>query len=145
MRNLFNSRVRVEELKTVRGPDGRMVTEYFPVTGSTDLMTAKLQSLPCRLDLVFLRPGKDVPQAVNAGKAPDRIGVMFCERGIPLKAGHRVTAVPNKFGEIPVPGSFEIKTIPDVAVGYSRAHHIEVQIVETVNDDIDEVWPTNAD
>jgi hypothetical protein len=87
--------------------------------------------LQCRLDLTFLRPGKDQPAPVVAGRAPDRTGVCYFDpapdaNGASLvKAGDRLQCVSG-----PVFGTFEIRLIPDVAQGLTGAHHIEVQVVE---------------
>lgn len=120
--HLLNSRVAVERLQ-LSTSNGRAQMMWIP-------QPAPLNYVRCRLDLNFLRPGKDVPMAVEAGKAPDRIGVMFCEIADGIKAGDRIRAVPNDIGLIPVPGTFEIRVIPDVAQAYSAGHHVEVQIVE---------------
>jgi len=96
---------------------------------------APLSAVKCRLDLNFLRPGKDVPAPIEAGAAPDRIGVMFCRATVPLRAGDRIVATAG-----PVKGIFDIKSIPDVALDFASGHHIEVQIVETVQN-LAGVWP----
>lgn len=120
MDHLFSSTVKVQRLtKSVQ--DGMAVTEWKDVT------TSPLSRFKCRLDLNFLRPGKDAPPAYEAGVAPDRIGVMFCRASVPLRAGDRIVTVAG-----PVEGVFDIKTIPDVAINFSSGHHIEVQIVESV-------------
>lgn len=116
MRHLFSSRVSVLRLE-LSSADGMASYAYVPVAG--------MDSVPCRLDLNFLRPGKDQPTAPEAGKAPDRIGVMFCDATVAIRAGDRFRAVAG-----PVTGVFEIRQTPDKAVDYSSAHHIEVQIVE---------------
>jgi hypothetical protein len=90
-----------------------------------------LDRVYCRLDLTFVRPGKDQPPAYEAGKAPDRVGVLFCDSTAGLLAGDLIVAVPNDYGMIPLPGTFEIRVIPDQAQDYMGAHHIEVQIIET--------------
>jgi hypothetical protein len=79
----------------------------------------------CRLDLNFLRPGRDAPMPVEAGVVPDRVGVLFCDYTENLKAQDRVVTIAG-----PVTGTFEIKATPDVAIGFSQAHHIEVAITE---------------
>jgi hypothetical protein len=130
MDHLFSSVVKVQRLTRTR-VDG--ITEMSWVD-----QDAPLNAIRCRLDLNFLRPGKDVPAAQEAGAIPDRIGVMFCRSGLPLRAGDRIVAVSG-----PVEGIFDIKTLPDVAVGYSAGHHIEVQIVETVNNtSVSSKWPS---
>lgn len=125
MRHLFNSVVRVETLE-LRDVDGQAVLDWglYDSPGS--------DWVECRLDLQFLRPGRDVVAPINAGVVPDRFGVMFCDAYAPLIAGCRIVTQPNAFGEEPVSGTFEIKTIPDVAQDFAAAHHIEVQIIESV-------------
>lgn len=86
---------------------------------------APLDAVPCRLDLNFVRPGKDQLPALEAGRAPDRVGVLFCASEVALKAGDRVVTTKG-----PVTGTFEIRAIPDQAVAYASANHIEVQIIE---------------
>lgn len=127
MEHLFSSVVKVQRLVKTRKDS---MTELAWVD-----QESPLNAIKCRLDLNFLRPGKDIPPAYEAGVAPDRIGVMFCRAGLPLRAGDRIVTVSG-----PVQGTFDIKTIPDVALDYSSGHHIEVQIVETVQD-LTGKWP----
>lgn len=126
MLHLFASRVRVER-PAITNVNGRARTEWSAVSGAS--------SVPCRLDLQFVRPG-DIPPAIVAGKAPDRYGLGFFSVGAPIKAGDRLVTVSG-----PVTGTFEIRTIPDNANAFSAAHHIEVQIWET-NRDLDAFWPS---
>jgi len=136
MEHLFNSVVRVEELRQTQ-EDGVVTTDWRPVEG--------LEALPCRLDLNFVRPGKDILPAPVAGKAPDRIGVLFTFAHAPLKAGHRLTAIPHPdTGAFPVQGTFEIRVVPDQAIAFAVAHHIEVQIIEVAQDPKKFSWPGQA-
>lgn len=126
MIHLFNSRVQVERLTTTNN-NGRSQMLWVP-------LDAPLDYVACRLDLVFMRPGKDIPAPLEAGRAPDRIGIMFCAADLAIRAGDRIVTVPNDFGLEPVKGTFDLKVIPDIAQDYSGGHHIEVQVVETLND-----------
>lgn len=130
--HLFNSVVRVEELQAVV-EDGTAISTWNPVAG--------MEKVKCRLDLNFIRPGKDILPAPVAGKVPDRIGILFASVGTPLKPGQRVVAVPNKFGKMPIKGTFEIRVVPDEAIDYSDAHHIEVQVVEVAQKPVKFNWP----
>ncbi len=113
MRHLFSSVVEVSRLSV---SDGGGVPYYsFDPVGQ----------IKCRLDLNFLRPGKDQPPAPEAGRAPDRVGVMFCDKGADIKPGDRISAVSG-----PISGVFEIRVVPDIAVGFVNGHHMEVQVVE---------------
>jgi hypothetical protein len=79
----------------------------------------------CRLDLNFVRPGKDIPPPVAAGRAPDRFGILFCDVVPNLRSGDQVRMV-----EGPVVGIFELRVVPDVAQARFIGHHLEVQVVE---------------
>lgn len=85
----------------------------------------------CRLDIGFLRPGRDAPAPLVAGRAPDRIGVCYFDpvtdaSGVPfVQAGDRLSCV-----EGPIAGTFEIRMVPDTALDFAGAHHCEVQIIE---------------
>jgi len=128
MQHLFSSIAKVQRLQKTRGADG------VPETTWVD-QGSPLNGFRCRLDLNFLRPGKDAPPAYEAGVAPDRVGVMFCSATLPLRAGDRIVTVSG-----PVQGVFDIRSMPDIAVGFSAGHHIEVQIVETVQN-LQGKWP----
>lgn len=118
MDHLFSSTVKIQrsQLTVV---DGQAIMDWVD-------QPSPLQSVKCRLDLNFLRPGKDQPPAQEAGRAPDRIGVMFMSASIPIKAGDRLVTLAG-----PVTGTFDIRVIPDIALDYSTGHHIEVQITES--------------
>lgn len=135
MEHLYASAVRVERMALTQ-VNGKATYNWATVTEG--------DYVKCRLDLNFVRPGKDIPSAPEAGSAPDRIGLMFCSASAPIMAGDRVVAIPNDIGDIPVPGTFEIRVIPDVVVGFSEAHHIEIQILET-NQNLAGVWPVDSE
>ncbi len=152
MDHLFSSYVRVEQLNlVVDNETGRSESVWEPATSEDPAEQELLTALKCRLDLNFVRPGKDIAPAPVAGRAPDRIGVLFTYGYAPLKAGQRVVAIPDPSyptKPMPVEGTFEIRVIPDKALDYATAHHIEVQILETnqslelfAPDEDDEVLP----
>ncbi len=129
MRHLYNCRVAVDELSgdIVNGTPtltwaqlGVNLDPYLP--GSEG-------ELMCRLDLYLQRPGKDAPMPIVAGRAPDRVGVMFFDAtaaAAAVKAGQRVRVLSG-----PVTGTFEIRATPDPAQDFSPvAHHMEVQVIE---------------
>lgn len=140
MYHLFNSCVRVEELQLVV-TDGVAAMDWAQATSEDPNAQTLLERLPCRLDMNFLRPGKDIAPAPEAGKAPDRLGIMFTYPFAPIKAGQRVVAIENDWGLIPVKGTFEIRVIPDEAQDFSKTHHLEVQIIETNQNLTMENWP----
>lgn len=131
--HLLNSRIMVRRLSLIT-EDGRAEMIYTN-------QPYPLNYVPVRLDLTFLRPGKDVPMPVEAGKTPDRIGICFAETNSGLRAGDRITAITNDYGVIPVPGTFDIRVIPDVAQDFFGGHHVEIQIVEVAQAFMDSVRP----
>ncbi len=135
MEHLFNSVVKVQRPETTQNPDGVAGTQRVDVT------TGGLNHVKCRLDLQFIRPGKDAPSPINAGGAQDRYGVLFCRADVPLRAGDYLVCIPNSAGKLPVEGTFEIKSIPDKAMDFSDAHHIEVLVFEVTQDLTEDVWP----
>jgi hypothetical protein len=137
--HLFNSAVRVERLQLVV-TGGVAVMDYAQATDEDPAVDDMLKFLKCRLDMNFIREGKDLPPAPVAGKAPDRIGVLFTFPYAPIKAGDRIVAIENEQGKIPVAGTFEIRAIPDEAIDFADRHHIEVQIIET-NQELEGQWP----
>lgn len=102
--------------------NGRPMMDYVD-------LPAPMNYVRCRLDMNFVRPGKFEPPAISAGRAPDRVGVMFLDPWVPLHAGHRVVAIKG-----PVTGTFDLKNNPDMTVAFSKAHHQEVEIIETSQD-----------
>lgn len=124
MRHLYNSRAEVLRLSGVM-TNGTPVLTWTKVTVTVDTRLAVPGELLCRLDLNFMRQGKDQPMPAVAGRAPDRIGVLFCDATDEIRAGDRIHCLTG-----PVKGTFEIRTIPDEAIDYTSAHHIEVQVVE---------------
>lgn len=114
MRHLFPSRVSIMRGQSVNND------------GVPGLTWAEVKKMYCRLDLVFRRPGRDdLGYAVESGRAPDRMGVMFCDPKEPLTAGDRLVCLSG-----PVHGTFEINTIPDEVPGMSATHHLECTIRE---------------
>lgn len=141
MNHLYNSVVEVLRLSLSRDPD----------TGAVDMawtVVPRLNKVPCRLDLNFIRQGKDALPAFEAGRRPDRVGVMFTDLKWDIQAGDRVRTKKNKFNQEPVRGVFEIRNTPDEAQSISSVHHVEVQIIEVINDQsawaTDEILPSGG-
>lgn len=130
MQGLFVSVVQAQRLYR-SNVNGVATSTWQPYGDSRD-------SIPCRLDLLFVRPGKDAIPALEAGRAPDRYGVLFAEANCGLRAGDRVVCISG-----PIQGTFEIRAIPDMAQDYFSAHHMEVQVVET-NQKTQGVFPSGA-
>jgi len=115
MRHLFNSTLSVYRL--VRTQNKGAATVEWRATGIT---------FDARLDLTFVRPGKDSVPPAEAGKAPDRNGLLIYSNDTILRASDRLKVLEGPH----TPGWFEIRAIPDPAQGYSNAHHMEVQVFE---------------
>lgn len=124
MRHLYNCLVEVLQLS------GGLVygtpTLTWDVIGDTpDPVLGVTGQMMCRISLGVVRPGKDAPMPIVAGRAPDRVGVMYFDPSDAVKAGQRIHILDGPFL-----GTFEIRAMPDVAVMGATAHHMEVQVIE---------------
>lgn len=124
MRHLYNTRAEVLRPRPTI-TDGLAQISWQKLTIVVDAFAATPGELMCRIDLNFQRPGKDQPMQMVAGRAPDRVGLMFFDPTNDIQSGDRIHCLDG-----PVQGTFEIRVMPDPAVGYGPAHHMEVQIVE---------------
>lgn len=131
LRGLFSSKVQVLRLSPSLTSSGGMSVSWSPLTVILDRTLDQAGYMWCRLDLGFIRPGKDQPAPLVAGRAPDRVGVCYYDpvvdaSGVPVvRANDRLLCVQG-----PVAGEFEIRVVPDVALDYANAHHVEVQVIE---------------
>jgi len=131
MRPLYASRVQVSRLSPTLTTGGGMSLAWTALNVILDPTEDLPGYLRCRLDMGFIRPGKDQPAPLVAGRAPDRVGVCYYDpvtdaSGVPLvQAGDRIFTVGG-----PIYGTFEIRLVPDVAQDFSGAHHVEVQVIE---------------
>lgn len=132
MFHLYNSVVKTRRFSSAQ-VDGLLTTSWQDVTG-------ELAYVPCRIDLNFIRPGKDDPSPINAGGPQDRYGILFCDPNVPFKANDRIVCIPNDSGELPVEGTFEIRSVPDKAIDFAHAHHIEVLVFEIPQDLDEDTW-----
>lgn len=124
MRHLFASRVEILE-STTDVVDGARVQAWSKSTASFDPSCAPGE-MKCRLDLIFLRPGKDAPAPVAGGRSPDRTGVLFCSNTPALQGGQIIKVVSGPH----LGAMFLLKMRPDEAQDFSGSHHIEVQVHE---------------
>lgn len=124
MRHLYRSVVEVlTDGSYTRG--GSLIHGWHRAESMFDPYLGRVGYLACRLDLNFIRPGKDEPPMQTGGRAPDRVGVLFCDPTPYLKVGHRLKCVDG-----PINGLFEIRNVPDEAQDYVGVHHLECSIVE---------------
>lgn len=87
------------------------------------------EEIPCRLDLAFIRQGKDPGYVQEAGRAADRNGVLFAMPDAPFRPGQRI--------EIHAPGNpwldgsrFDLGGAVDLAMTLDELHHIEMAATE---------------
>jgi hypothetical protein len=131
MRMFYTSTCQVLRQDPQLQGGGGMSLSWLAVTSIVDPVLDEPGLLQCRLDLLFVRPGKDAPAPIVAGRAPDRIGVCYFDlatgsSGAPLVlAGDRLECVAG-----PIFGTFELRQVPDVGQDMIGAHHIETQVVE---------------
>lgn len=95
--------------------DGSPVTTYVKVNPFP---------IPCRIDLNFIRSGKDAMWLPSVARPEDRTGVMFFLPSAPLKAGIRakITRGPK--------GIFQLKGAIDEAWDFDSLDHLEVGVAE---------------
>lgn len=128
MRHLFHTRAEVLRLSQAR-VNGVPQMTWQKVPAIVDKWLGVSGEMKCRIDLSYVRPGKDQPMPVVAGRAPDRVGLMFLSATKYILAGDRIHCVAG-----PIRGTFEIRAMPDVAADFFVAHHMEVQIVEVAQE-----------
>lgn len=127
----YTSTVQVLRMNETLQAGGGMTMSWQPVTDIIDPVVDQPGMMKCRIDLTYLRPGKDQPPAYVAGRAPDRVGVAYFNlsadaSGIPfVRAADRLQCVAG-----PIFGTFELRLIPDVAQDATGASHCEVQVIE---------------
>lgn len=97
--------------------DGVLSSSWTPVPG--------MESVQCRIEVGFYRPGKDMPVPVQAGRAPDRVATYWVAPGLDLQPGDRMECVRG-----PVIGTWEVRTVPDRAINMQNFHHQEGQAIE---------------
>lgn len=125
MRHLYNCRAEVFRLN-VDVVDGLATQTWQKLDDIVDPYLGVPGELMCRVDWIFQRPGKDQLAPLVAGRAPDRVGVMFLDPTTEIRAGDRFHALLG-----PVQGNWEIRVMPDPAQAYGMlAHHLEVQVIE---------------
>lgn len=104
---------------------GSMSSSWVKITDMVDPLHGIPGEMKCRIDFGFLRPGKDAPSPITAGRAPDRVGVMVFDATPYVRGGNLI-----RIKEGPMTGTYELKSNPDPAVGYGSIHHLEVQVIE---------------
>ncbi len=124
MRHLFNSRAEVHRLTGTLAA-GTPTLTWSKTTDIVDAVLGVPGEMMCRLDLLHVRPGKDQPMPMIAGRAPDRVGLLIFDATPNLKAGDQIRMIDG-----PVSGVFELRVVPDPAVGFAATHHMEVQVIE---------------
>lgn len=94
--------------------------------GSPVARYVKVNDLPirCRIDLNFVRQGKDSLWNATAARPDDRTGVMFFLPNQTLRDGMRAEIVRGPSG------IFQFKGAIDEAWDHRRLHHFEVGVVE---------------
>lgn len=124
MRHLFKSTVEIIESVTDI-IDGARVQTWAKSSAKFDPELGN-GLMKCRLDLIFLRVGKDAPAPIVAGRSPDRTGVMYCSYTPNLQSGQIIKVISGPH----TGSSFLLKMRPDEAQDYNGTHHIEVQVFE---------------
>lgn len=134
VRGLYSSVTQVLRLTPTLSASGGMSLAWSSVNEILDPVLDTPGYLACRLDIGFLRPGKDQLPPITAGRPQDRVGVIYFDtatdvNGVPLvKAGDRFLCVSG-----PISGLWEMRNAPDELQGFSGADHSEAQITEVTS------------
>ena len=97
------------------------VEDGSPITRTKKINT---KPIPCRLDLNFLRTGKDQLWLNSVGKPDDRTGVLFLMPNAPVQVGMRAVMVRGP------KGTFQLRGSIDEAWDFDSLDHLEVGVVE---------------
>jgi hypothetical protein len=131
LRALYRSQVQVMRVSPQLTDAGALSLTWGPIGDQLDPFLKAPGQFMCRLDVGFMRPGKDAPMPLTAGRAPDRVALMFFDPAVGpngfslVLAGDRIVCLSG-----PVYGTWEIRQIPEVAQDFTGVHHMEVQVVE---------------
>lgn len=82
-------------------------------------------AVPARLDLNFLRRGRDQGNVLASGRATDRNGVLFLLPGVDILPSDRIRVTKGPTGTFEVEGS-----VDPVQDRWGETHHLEVGIRE---------------
>jgi hypothetical protein len=131
VRGLYSSVVQVMRLTPTLNAGFGMSVAWGVIPDVVDPILDAPGLLACRLAVGFLRPGKDQPPPIVAGRPQDRVALMYFDMmttptGVPLvKAGDRFLCVSG-----PISGTWEMRNIADQLQGYHGAAHCEIQVIE---------------
>lgn len=92
-----------------------------PITGYTKVNT---NPIPCRLDLNFIRQGKDNMWLEAVARPEDRSGVMFFMPNAPIKSGLRAVMLRGP------KGIFQLQGAIDEAWDFNSVSHYEAGVIE---------------
>lgn len=79
-----------------------------------------------RLDLTFQRFGKDVPWTPEAGRPPDRNGVLFCSANLDIRPQDRVQMLSGPYAGI----IMAVEGVNDLVPTMSKVSHWELGVKE---------------
>lgn len=139
LRHLYRSQVQVFRLS---GSFDLGAPSYVwePLTAVLDPVLNIPGQMLCRIDLQFLRPGKDAPMPIVAGRPPDRTGTMFYDAIPMILAGDRFVCTAG-----PIVGTFELRQVPEPAQDYFAVHHFENQVIEVAQTVAGVIYPGGPD
>lgn len=130
-RGLYNSVAAVLRLTPTLQAGGGMSVAWTQLEVVLDPYVVTPGLLACRLDLQFIRPGKDAQMPLVAGRAPDRTGLLFYDMPVDMN-GKPLILAGDRFQMVsgPILGMFEMRQIPEMAQSYTGAAHAENQVIE---------------
>lgn len=114
LRSLLSHRCDIYDLVTT-DDDGSPVTSYRKINTAP---------IPCRLDLGFVRHGKDQMWIEAIARPEDRTGVMFFTPEAPIRSGVRAVMLKGP------KGIFQIQGAIDEAWDFDSLSHYECGVME---------------
>jgi hypothetical protein len=100
--------------------------EVANVAGAPDVSWKTVaKDVRLRMDLNFLRPGKDSGWVPEAGRSPDRSGVAFFLTSADVRSGDRIKMTKGPTGTFLVDGA-----VDDPTDRTGEPHHIECGVTE---------------
>jgi hypothetical protein len=88
--------------------------------------TTVIPNLQCLLDLAYMRRGKDQAWVQEAGRAPDRNGVLFVEPGTGIRSGDRIRIT----SPADMVGTYVLDGAIDLATADGQLNHLEIGVTE---------------
>ncbi len=126
----YLTRVQVMRLK-MKVTNGAPTLTWTELPSVIDPFMEIPGQMMCSLQLGFIRR-TDMPMPITAGAAPQRQGVVIFDAALDPDTGAPFVLAGDRLFCIggPIMGTFEIRSVPQVAISFGGAHHVETNVWE---------------